>query len=141
MTAAQAAETLLEQFINIQASSHAFRVAFQSHATTQIFVNAYRGFVTALAGASLLDPDTIRILEKMSHFALSLSLDVNVVTSQKEDVGRLKFFEYAYILIQITSSCPFFTPQRLFSTRCRHSRHTSILEPLWEDRGTEEEHR
>lgn len=83
---AQTAEALLEQLIELQSVNAAFREAFQSQATTQMYINAYRSFVVALSNARQIEQGTIRILEKMSHFALTLSLDLHVVTSQKEDV-------------------------------------------------------
>ena len=87
MNSAQAAESLLEHLIDLQSSSHAFRQTFQSQATTQAYITAYRSFVSALAGTAHLDQGTVRVLEKLSHFALTLSLDINVITSQKQDVG------------------------------------------------------
>ena len=56
---------------------------------THAFIHAYRSFVTTVAGAKMLTQDTVRILEKLSHFALTLSLDQNVNAGQKEEVRDL----------------------------------------------------
>ncbi len=83
---AQAAESLLEQLIELQATNAAFRQTFQIQTTTLVFVNAYRSFVVALSSSSQIDQATIRILEKLSHFGLTLSLDESVQTTQKQEV-------------------------------------------------------
>ena len=89
---AQLAEALLVQLIDIQSSSQAFRQAFQSQLMTHAFIHAYRSFVTTVAGATMLTQDTVRILEKLSHFALTLSLDQNVNAGQKEEVRDPLYF-------------------------------------------------
>ena len=92
------------QLIDIQSSSQAFRQAFQSQTMTYAFVHAFRSFVTAVAGATLLSQDTVRILEKLSHFALTLSLDQNVNAGQKEEVGHSDFFSIVGALISVPTA-------------------------------------
>ena len=106
------------QLIDIQSSSQAFRQAFQSQTMTYAFVHAFRSFVTAVAGATLLSQDTVRILEKLSHFALTLSLDQNVNAGQKEEVGHSgTHLDYAGSDTRAYSYCKFCTPPRPSSIR------------------------
>ena len=105
------------QLIDIQSSSQAFRQAFQSQTMTYAFVHAFRSFVTAVAGATLLSQDTVRILEKLSHFALTLSLDQNVNAGQKEEVGHSDLFDRAGSNLSADSYYKSYTPLKLSSTR------------------------
>ncbi|KAL4252230.1 hypothetical protein ABKN59_005526 [Abortiporus biennis] len=81
------AESLVERLIEIHSVSPTFRQVFKSQSTTQLFVEAYRSFVTALAMARTeVDGDIVRILEKLSHLGLSIALDTVVAADQKQEV-------------------------------------------------------
>ncbi|KAF7293071.1 hypothetical protein MIND_01206500 [Mycena indigotica] len=79
-------EVLVEELMDLHASSNSFREVFKSQQTTQLFVNSYKTFVLRVTNASQINPRTIRILEKMTHFGLGLALDNNVAGSQKREI-------------------------------------------------------
>lgn len=79
-------EVLVEELIDLHASSPTFRQVFRSQQTTQLFVDAYKAFVTAVSSSADALPRTVRILEKISHFALTLTLDNDVSGPQKREV-------------------------------------------------------
>lgn len=79
-------EVLVEELIDLHASSPTFRQVFRSQQTTQLFVEAYKSFVTAISASNGIHHRTIRILEKISHFGLTLALDNDVSGPQKREV-------------------------------------------------------
>jgi len=79
-------EVLVEELIDLHASSPTFRQVFRSQQTTQLFVDAYKAFVTAVTSCNDVNPRAIKILEKISHFSLTLSLDNEVAGPQKREV-------------------------------------------------------
>ncbi|KZT25814.1 beach-domain-containing protein [Neolentinus lepideus HHB14362 ss-1] len=79
-------EVLVEELINLQSSSPTFRQIFRSQQTTQQFIDAFSSFVKTLSSASEISHGTIRLLEKLSHFGLSLALDNSVVSTQKREI-------------------------------------------------------
>jgi hypothetical protein len=79
-------EVLIEELMDLHASSSAFRELFKSQQTTQIFVDAYQSFVAKVSKSSEVNQRTVRILEKLSHFGLALALDNAVAGSQKRTV-------------------------------------------------------
>lgn len=79
-------EHLLEELINLQSTSPSFRQVFKSQQTTSLVIGAYKAFVASAASGSLLEGTSVRILEKMNHFVLSLALDNTVATAQKQEV-------------------------------------------------------
>jgi hypothetical protein len=81
-------EVLIEELMDLHASSSTFRNVFRSQQTTQIFIDAYKSFASALSSDSELNVRTIRILEKLNHFGLSLALDNAVVGPQKREVSQ-----------------------------------------------------
>ncbi|KAJ3536167.1 hypothetical protein NM688_g6872 [Phlebia brevispora] len=121
----ETSESLLEHLIELQATSPAFRQIFQIQTTTQLFVSAYQSFVAALASASQLDQATVRILEKLSHFALTLSLDDNVQTSQKQDLLRIVQAAEA-ILNPLNSQQSYIDPSVIMNHRSRSRRTVSM---------------
>ena len=80
-------EVLVEELIDLHAASPTFRQVFRSQQTTQIFVDAYKSFVTAIGSSTEANPRTIRILEKISQFSRTLTLDSDVAVPQKREVG------------------------------------------------------
>lgn len=80
------AEAIIEELVLLQSSSHTFRQLFESQQTTQMFIKAFRSFVTSLAAASEIPQHHIRISEKLMHFGLTLSLDNAVAGAQKREV-------------------------------------------------------
>jgi hypothetical protein len=81
-------ELLIEQFMDLHASSPTFRQVFRSQQTTQQFVDAYKSFVSKVTAATAVNQWTSRILEKLTHFGLTLALDVHIAGSQKREVRR-----------------------------------------------------
>lgn len=86
-------EPLLETLLDLQSTSPSFRQLFKSQQITSSFINTYSKFV--------VDGDThytdrgayIRILEKLNHFALALTLDNAISSTQKQQVCT--FIHYA----------------------------------------------
>ena len=82
-------DSLIEELMGLHSSSPTFRQVFQSQQTTQMFVDAYKMFVSKVTGAQAqnINESTTRILEKLSHFGLALALDTVVGGPQKREVG------------------------------------------------------
>jgi hypothetical protein len=81
-------EVLIEELMDLHASSSTFRLVFRSQHTTQLFIDSYKSFVSSTSSSSELNPRIIRILEKLNHFGLSLALDNAVASPQKREVSR-----------------------------------------------------
>ncbi|KAJ7151346.1 beach-domain-containing protein [Mycena crocata] len=79
-------EVLIEELMDLHASSSGFREVFKSQQTTQLFVNSYKSFVLKVTGATQVNQRTIRILEKLTHFGLGLALDNAVAGAQKREI-------------------------------------------------------
>lgn len=79
-------EALIEEIIDLHVSSSTFRQVFRSQQTTQMFLDAYKSFVTATTASMDGHQRTIRILERLSHFALTLAHDDDVAVPQKREV-------------------------------------------------------
>ena len=86
VTAAANVEHLLEVLIETHSTSPTFREVFRSHAVTQSFIDAYKMYNMSVAQSYEIDQNTVRILEKLSHFGLSIALDNAVAVSQKQEV-------------------------------------------------------
>ncbi|KAL0958994.1 hypothetical protein HGRIS_014308 [Hohenbuehelia grisea] len=76
-------EVLIEELIDLQSSSSTFRQIFKSQSTTQLYIDAYRSYVTKVTTKPIINPKTIRMLEKLNHFGLALALDNDVAGEQK----------------------------------------------------------
>ena len=79
-------EAILEELVLLQSSSPTFRQLFESQQTTQMFIKAFRSFVTSLTSTNEIPQHHIRISEKLMHFGLTLSLDNAVAGAQKREV-------------------------------------------------------
>lgn len=79
-------EILVEEMVDLYASSPTFRQVFRSQQTTQMFIDAYKAFATAATASLVGNQRTIRILEKISHFSLTLALDEDIAAPQKREV-------------------------------------------------------
>ncbi|KAJ7075426.1 beach-domain-containing protein [Mycena belliarum] len=79
-------EVLVEELMDLHASSSGFREVFKSQQTTQLFVNSYKSFVMRIMSAEQVNQRTIRILEKLTHFGLGLALDNAVAGAQKREI-------------------------------------------------------
>ncbi|KAF8208087.1 hypothetical protein K438DRAFT_1667321 [Mycena galopus ATCC 62051] len=79
-------EVLIEELMDLHASSNGFREVFKSQQTTQLFVNSYKSFVVRVTDAAQINQRTIRILEKLTHFGLGLALDNAVAGAQKREI-------------------------------------------------------
>lgn len=79
-------EVLIEEIMDLHASSPSFRQVFKSQQTTQLFVDAYKNFVTKVTASSHVNQWTIRILEKITHLGLALALDPSLAGAQKREV-------------------------------------------------------
>ena len=72
--------------MNLHASSPTFRQVFQSQQTTQLFVDAYKAFVSKVAEAQTVNEWTRRVLDKTNHLGLALALEPTIAGSQKREV-------------------------------------------------------
>jgi hypothetical protein len=79
-------EVLIEELIDLHASSPTFRQIFKSQQTTQSFIEAYKSFVAAVTSSAEISDTTVRVLEKVTHFGLNLALDNSVSGNQKREV-------------------------------------------------------
>ncbi|KAF9466003.1 hypothetical protein BDZ94DRAFT_1252774 [Collybia nuda] len=79
-------EVLVEELMDLHASSPTFRQVFKSQQTTQLFVSAYKTFVSKVSAASEVNQWTRRILEKLTHFGLALALDNHIAGAQKREI-------------------------------------------------------
>lgn len=82
-------EVLLEELINLQASSPAFRSLFRSQSNTQSFIETFRTFVEDVAKCTSLNDRVTRIQEKVSHFALTIACDAEVSGHQKQEASNV----------------------------------------------------
>jgi len=78
-------EVLIENLLDLHSTTAQFRSLFQSHNTTQLFIDAYKSFVKSLTELSEINARALRILEKLTHFGLALALDNSVAGSQKRE--------------------------------------------------------
>jgi hypothetical protein len=81
-----AMENLIEELLTLHATSSTFRQIFESHQTTQLFIDTYKSLVDKLTASSVNDWNA-RILEKLTHFGLALALDNAVGGVQKREVS------------------------------------------------------
>ena len=104
------AEALMEQLISVHSSSATFRQIFKSQTTTQYFLDAYRALTVALSMAAEIEPAAIRLLEKLTHFGLSVALDTAVAAQQKQEVSLDQACNCVEVLTQfyhdVVSRCP-----------------------------------
>lgn len=82
-------EALIETLIELHSSVPTFRQLFRSHQTTQIFVDSYQFIVTSVGSSLRVKPSVIRLLEKLTHLALSLALDPDVSGTHKREVSLI----------------------------------------------------
>ena len=83
-----AIENLIEELLTLHATSSTFRQIFESHQTTQLFIDTYKSLVDKLSSsASSINDWNARILEKLTHFGLALALDNAVGGTQKREVS------------------------------------------------------
>ncbi|KAG7440786.1 beach-domain-containing protein [Guyanagaster necrorhizus] len=76
-------EVLVEELIDLHASSATFRQVFRSQQATRLFIEANKSFVSQVSAAPSVNQRASRILEKMTHFGLALALDGAVAGVQK----------------------------------------------------------
>ncbi len=79
-------EFLLEELMNLQSSSLSFRQLFKSQQLAVLVTEAYQYVAEKASANCLLDRNFVRILEKMNHFVVSLTLDKNIPSTQKSKV-------------------------------------------------------
>ncbi|KAG5653218.1 hypothetical protein H0H81_001695 [Sphagnurus paluster] len=79
-------ENLVEEIMDLHASSPTFRQIFKSQQTTQLFVEAYKTFVGKVTSSPGVNHWTRRILEKISHLGLALALDPLIAGNQKREI-------------------------------------------------------
>ncbi|KAG7089658.1 hypothetical protein E1B28_011318 [Marasmius oreades] len=116
-------EVLVEEIMDLHASSPTFRQVFQSQQTTQIFVDAYRLFVQALDTVSQPDQQTMRILDKLTHLGLALALDNAVAGAQKREI--LDTLQAAESLTNPTAEKTTIDPELVADTRSIRQRIAS----------------
>ena len=98
-------ESLLEELIELQSTSPTFRNAFKSQQTTGVLINAYAGFVSNGRLARSSQRNYVRILGKMNHFILALTLDNSVGSAQKREVCSVPALVYLFNLVYGVSRC------------------------------------
>ncbi|GLB40924.1 putative WD40 repeats [Lyophyllum shimeji] len=79
-------ENLVEEMMDLHASSTTFRQVFKSQQATQIFVDAYKTFVAKVTASARVNQWTRRILEKVTHLGLALALDPFIAGGQKREI-------------------------------------------------------
>ncbi|KAG6865428.1 hypothetical protein C0991_002666 [Blastosporella zonata] len=80
-------ENLVEELMDLHASSATFRQVFKSQQITQLFVDTYKTFVSKVTAAVGVNQWTRRILEKLTHLGLALALDPFISGGQKREIG------------------------------------------------------
>ena len=80
-------ENLIEELLTLHATSSTFRQIFESHQTTQLFLDTFKSLVEKLSSALKINDWNARILEKLTHFGLALALDNAVGGAQKREVS------------------------------------------------------
>ncbi|KAJ3833898.1 hypothetical protein F5878DRAFT_545746 [Lentinula raphanica] len=113
-------ESLIETLLSLHSSSPTFRFVFQSQQTTAVFVGAYRAFPDSQA---TINPQAIRILEKLSHFGLGLALDNSVAGGQKREI--LDILQSAEAIINPTAERTNIDPGLVQDTRSIRQRLAS----------------
>ncbi|KAJ3818015.1 beach-domain-containing protein [Lentinula raphanica] len=113
-------ESLIETLLSLHSSSPTFRFVFQSQQTTAVFVGAYRAFPDSHA---TVNPQAIRILEKLSHFGLGLALDNSVAGGQKREI--LDILQSAEAIINPTAERTNIDPGLVQDTRSIRQRLAS----------------
>ena len=79
-------EVLIEELIDLHASSPTFRLVFRSQQTSQLFIDAFKEFLSKISSLPQFAPDITRILEKLTHFGLTLVIDNAIPPAQKHAV-------------------------------------------------------
>ncbi|KAK7049866.1 Beige protein-like 1 [Paramarasmius palmivorus] len=116
-------EVLIEELMDLHASSGTFRQVFQSQQTTQIFVDAYKKFVETLTPVPEVNQRTIGILEKLTHFGLALALDNAVAGAQKREI--LDILQKAEIIVNPAAEKTAIDPGLVADTRSVRQRIAS----------------
>ncbi|KAF9029661.1 hypothetical protein BDZ89DRAFT_1159737 [Hymenopellis radicata] len=65
-------ERIVEDLLDLHASSATFKQIFRSQQTTRLFIESYRAFVLQ---APLVNQRSLRLLEKIAHLGISLAVD------------------------------------------------------------------
>ncbi|KZV83556.1 beach-domain-containing protein [Exidia glandulosa HHB12029] len=81
-----AVEVLVEELIDLHASSESFRKLFMSQQTTSMFIDAVKTFIDRVAAEPNLHDKTVRLVEKITHLMLMLALDTFVDNTQKRQL-------------------------------------------------------
>ncbi|KAJ7856539.1 beach-domain-containing protein [Mycena leptocephala] len=116
-------EVLIEELMDLHASSSGFREVFKSQQTTQLFVNSYKTFVLRVTDAAQVNQRTIRILEKLTHFGLGLALDNAVAGAQKREI--LDILQEAESVLAPSAEKTEIDPQLVVDTRTVRQRIAS----------------
>lgn len=101
-----AVEALVEELIDLQNNSATFREAFRTQQISQLFVDGFKVFVSGISTHKEVDHGTIRMLEKLSHFGLTLSLDPAVAGPQKKEVTTCIDLNIAWYSVKCRSWTP-----------------------------------
>lgn len=86
IVAESSVESLLEDLLDLQSSSPSFRQVFKSQQTTAVLIGAYSTFVSKGPSVQGNQRNYIRILEKLNHFVMALTLDNVISNSQRQEV-------------------------------------------------------
>ena len=72
--------------MDLLSTSPSFRQLFKSQGTTSVLVRAYSNFVNLGSEMTTGKDKYMRILEKMNHLAMSLTLGQTVSSAQRQEV-------------------------------------------------------
>ncbi|KZT37329.1 beach-domain-containing protein [Sistotremastrum suecicum HHB10207 ss-3] len=87
----QLCEAILEELINLQSTSHAFRRALKSHQNINLLTASYGRYAILISEFTDPRPSLIRIQEKLNHFTLSITLEGHLDSAQKKKVLLIPF--------------------------------------------------
>lgn len=94
------AEPLVDALMDFLSTSPSFRQLFKSQSTAAILINAYSSFVSLGDSMTHGKQNYLRVLEKMNHLAMSLTLGQTVSSAQRQEVclTSLFLFSTSYLL-------------------------------------------
>lgn len=80
-------ERLVNELMDFLSTSPSFRQLFKSQTTASILIRAYASFVDQGPNTPFEKQTYLRVLEKLNHLAMSLTLGQTVSGPQRQEVG------------------------------------------------------
>lgn len=125
--------TLLEELIELHSSSPAFKKAFQSKPITVQYIQLARPIVQKTIDSSEVKLKMLRVLEKVTHLALMVSLQAGIDVQQKEEVGRQEaeiFQKSSDMTFQISLCISSSSPSNNRENSCQKHRTVGRRRPI-----------